>query len=372
MKSQTFRLDDIARRVVHAAPEVYFELLSPVNPPSDVTWACWSPEQFDVWSGTHARTNIRRLDTQLAPSRWLPDLGYTCVTINLHELFASELQSAARSSPVSRASTCIAHLIHHAFPALPPADIVIMATELRMRQAPRKVKPSWGDVLLLATASATPGAALTRGRDRNGVLRFEQSRALFDLDPNDPQFAHPRCWPLVCLSPNVSADQILQRHGQIARLQREHHVTFPGVSLLLASVGRARFPKDRRFDLLEEYAVNDAAAQSALPLGHMTEQERNQLWIDAEARQRRLHEERLKAAEEQGESRGRLAGKREGKLEGKREGVLKGKREGVLETARLVLAGTMDPEQVEAEMSKLTKLKTADTIQRALAKLLAR
>jgi hypothetical protein len=176
------------------------------------------------------------------------------------------------------------------------------------------------------------------------VLRFEPSRALFDLDPNDPQFAHPRCWPLVCLSPNVSPEQILKRHDQIAHLQREHHVTFPGVSLLLGHVGRARFPKDRRFDLLEEYAVNDATAQSAFHLGHLTEQERNQLWIDAEARQRRLHEERLKAAEEKG----------------------------VLDTARLVLAGKLSPDELEAEMSKLRKLKSADAIQRALVKLLAR
>jgi hypothetical protein len=85
------------RRIVHAAPEVYFELLSPVNPPSDVTWESWSPASFDVWSCAQARREIRRLDTQLAPSRWLPDVGYSCVTINLHELFASELQSAARS-----------------------------------------------------------------------------------------------------------------------------------------------------------------------------------------------------------------------------------------------------------------------------------
>ena len=46
--------------------------------------------------------------------------------------------------------------------------------------------------------------------------------------------------------------------------------------------------------------MNDAAAQSALPLGHMTEQERSQLLIDAEERQRRLHEERLEAAGEKG------------------------------------------------------------------------
>ena len=90
--------------------------------------------------------------------------------------------------------------------------------------------------------------------------------------------------------------------------------------------------------------MNDATAQSAFHLGHLTEQERNQLLLDAEERQRRLHEERLKAAEEKG----------------------------VLDTARLVLAGKLSPDELEAEMSKLGKWKTADAMQRALFKLLAR
>jgi hypothetical protein len=356
MKLPDLRLDDIARFVVHCAPEVYFELLSPVNPPSEVTWETWSPDSVDVWSCAQARTSIRRLDTQLAPARWLPDLGYVCITIDVHELWVSELQSAARMAPVSRASTCIAHLTLQAFPKPPLGDIAITATELRMRQAPRLITSSQE-----AAHSRTEGTASrssSRGRARNGVLRFERSSALFELDPNDPQFAHPRCWPLVCLSPNVSADQILQRYDRLASLQQEHDAAFPDVHLLLGYVGRARFPKDRRFDLLEEYAVNEAAAQSALQLGHMTERERNQLWLDAEQRQRRLHEERIKAAEEKARS------------EGERKGRAEGERKGLLDAAPLLLASVLSPEELEAQMSKIAKLKTAKAIRQRLEQLL--
>ena len=367
MKSQNLRLDDIARQIVHFAPEVYFELLSPVNPPAHIAWNVWLPSDGDVWSGAYARTNVRRLDTQLAPSRWLPDVGYVCVTIDLHELWASELQSAARLSPLPRASTCIAHLIRQAFPTLLQGDLVIRATELRMRKAPRRVNTSAEGVLWLRAASAGGATTLSREPGRHGALRFEPSRALFELDPDDPQFAHPRCWPLVCLSPNVSANQILQRHERLVFLQREHRVAFPGVSLLLGSVGRARFPNDRRFDLLEEYAVNEAAAQSALPWGHLTEQERSQLWIDAEERQRRLHEERIKAAEE----KGRAEGERKGRAEGERKGRAEGERKGLLNAASVLLARTLPPEKLEAEMARLAKLKSINAIQQALSKLLS-
>ena len=113
-----------------------------------------------------------------------------------------------------------------------------------------------------------------------------------------------RCWPLVCLSPNVSADDIVARWHRLTELLDQRLAAFPDVRLLLGHVGRARFPNDERFVSLVEYAVNEPASYPSFQLGHMTEQERQEILFDAEERQRRLHEARLEAAERKGREEG--------------------------------------------------------------------
>ena len=94
-----------------------------------------------------------------------------------------------------------------------------------------------------------------------------------------------------------------------------------------------------------ECAVTEAASHPAFDLGYMTEQERQQILLDADDRQRRLHEERLKAAEEGGERRG------------------------ALDTVRLLLARSMSPDNLEQTMSRLSQMATVEEIHRALSEL---
>jgi hypothetical protein len=353
MQYQPLRLDDVARSVVHYAPEVLFELFSPIHAGTTAPWYDWVPGAVDPWSSHSSRTQIRRLDTQLSPSRWLPDVAYACVAMAIHELWGAELQGRARRSRPARASTCLTHLIRQAFPLLPAGDIEVRSIELRFRQTPRAAASSdesepYNDVAWRPAERASHGERYT-----TGLLQFEASGALFELDPNDPTFAHPRCWALVCLSPNVTADEMLQRVARLAELQSQYRIAFPEVRLLLGQIGRARFPDDRRFVSLLEYAVTEAASHPAFDLGYMTEQERQQILLDADDRQRRLHEERLKAAEEEGELRGELRGK-----------LL-----GALDIARVLLARSMSPDDLEQTMSRLSQMATVEEIQAALSEL---
>ena len=103
--------------------------------------------------------------------------------------------------------------------------------------------------------------------------------------------------------------------------------------------------------------MTEAASHSAFDLGYMTEQERQQILLDADDRQRRLHEERLKAAEEEGERRG------------ERRGKLRGKLLGALDTARLLLARSMSPDDLEQTMSRLSQMATVEEIHAALSEL---
>ena len=365
MQYQPLRLDDVARSVVHYAPDVFFELFSPIHAGTTLPWYDWVPGDADAWSFQAGRTQIRRLDTQLSPSRWLPDVAYACVARANHELWGAEMQGRARRSRPARASTCIAHLIRQAFPLLPAGDIEVRGIELRFRQAPRLTASSRDSEPHADVAWHPMGRASHGDRYTTGLLQFEASGALFELDPNDPTFAHPRCWALVCLSPNVTADEIVQRVARLAELQSLYRIAFPEVRLLLGQIGRARFPNDRRFVSLLEYAVTEAASHPAFDLGYMTEQERQQILLDADDRQRRLHEERLKAAEQEGKRQGELEGERRGERRGKRRGKLLG----ALDTARLMLARNMSPDDLEQTMSRLSQMTTVEEIHRALSEL---
>lgn len=344
MQHTTFRLDDIARDVTHYAPEVLFELYAPLEAPCAVTWHEWTPALNESWRGWTVRTDIRRLDTQMSPQRWLPDVAYTCVARGIHEFWGCELQSAARHYPTARASTCFAQLSGQAFPKLPLGHIESRLIEVRTLHAPR-----------IAAALPEPKTAfrrrrhtvlrdpVERDRSREGLLRFEPSDALCKLDPNDRRFSHPRCWPLVCLSHLVSADHIVLRLARLEELEKSHAVPFSEVRLLLGYVGRVRFPKDARIERAMEYIVNDSAAHSAMDFGHMTEEERRRILMDAKERQTRIHEESLKDA--------------------KRAGLQEGER-----NVLLALAARLAPER----LAELEAMADTDELQRAVFALAGR
>jgi hypothetical protein len=367
MQYSPFRLDDIARDIFHFAPEALFELYAPVEAACAVTWQDWCPDRERQWRGMTVRTDIRRLDTQLSPQRWLPDASYACLARDIHEFWACELQSVARHHPRVRASTCLAKLLRQAFPELPPGGIESRALEVRTVHAPRvarqlpQAKAVFRRQRLVSVSNPAPPA-----RDREGLLRFEPSDALCTLDPWDRRFSHPRYWPFVCLSQRVTADHLALRLARLVELEKTFAIPFTEVRLLLGYVGRVRFPKDTRFASTMEHTVNESAAHSALDFGHMTEEERHRILLDANERQTRIYEERLKAAER----RGLVEGERLGLVEGERRGLVEGERLGLLDAARAALSVHRPAVEVESAVSALQQCTSNDEIKLALGKLL--
>ena len=350
MQYSPFRLDDIARDIFHFAPEALFELYAPVEAECAMTWQDWCPDRDTQWRGMTVRTDIRRLDTQLSPQRWLPDASYACLARDIHEFWACELQSVARHHPRVRASTCLAKLLRQAFPELPPGGIESRALEVRTVHAPRVARqlPQAKAVFRrqrLVSANPAPPA-----RDREGLLRFEPSDALCTLDPWDRRFSHPRYWPFVCLSQRVTADHLALRLARLVEFEKTFAIPFTEVRLLLGYVGRVRFPKDSRFASTMEHTVNESAAHRALDFGHMTEEERHRILLDANERQTRIYEERLKAAE--------------------RKGLVEGESRGLLDAARAALSVHRPAGEVESAVSALQQCTSNDEIKLALGKLL--
>ena len=181
-----------------------------------------------------------------------------------------------------------------------------------------------------------------------GPCCFVPSDRLIRINPNDLRFAHPDCWPFVCLSPRVSANHIVERYNRLLELERLYQEPFPEVRLLLGLVGRARFDNDPRFTMMMENAVNDAHASTVMNFGYMTERERRKILLDANERQTRLIEERLRQAAELGEQRG------------------------ALKTARAVLSDLLAPVEFDQAMVDLARLETCDAIHAALLEILTR
>ena len=354
MKSKSLRLDDAARAVIHYCPEALFELYDPVECSAGMMWSKWQPSTNDESEVNRVRTMIRRLDTQLAPSRWIPDAAYSCEVPWGSQLWACELQSTARHAPLSRAGTCMAHLLRQAYPALPAGGIETRAIEVRIRRAPM-LPPRRG--------SQKPGLHGAKVTDKHllsteGLCCFVPSDRLIKINPNDPRFGHPSYWPFVCLSPRVSANHIEERYKRLLELELLYQVPFPEVRLLLGLVGRARFTNDPRFTLMMENAVNDAHASTVMNFGYMTERERRQILLDANERQTRLMAERIRQAAELGEQLGEQRGEQ------------RGEQHGALKTARAVLSALRAPAEVEQAMVDLTRLETCDAINAALLEIL--
>jgi hypothetical protein len=353
MKYKSLRLDDAARSVIHFCPEALFELYAPVESIPTVIWSRWRPTADDDASSACVRTNIRRLDTQLSPSRWMPDVAYACEVPWASQLWGCEMQARARRFPPSRASTCMAHLLRQAYPVLPVGQIETRAIEVRTSHAPKLVTPKVASRNRFRRAEQQRrGGVLDSSTGMEGLTSFVASGALLAIDPHDRRFSHPARWPFVCLSPRVSANQIVERHDRLLELERTFLMPFPEVRLLLGLVGRARFADDSRFHLIMENTVNDANASTAMNFGHMTEQERRQILLDANERQTRLLEERLRQAAENGKQLGELRG--------------------ALETARTALTVFLTPAELDQAMAQLAQLGTGESIHAALAEFLTR
>jgi hypothetical protein len=344
MKHNVIRLDDVARTVVHFFPEAVMELFVPIEDLLATTWWEWQPMSQDRSSPWQNRSQLRRLDTQLSPARWLPDASYACLARGKAQLWGVELQSRARRAPAARASTCMALLLQQAFPAMPITEIESRSIEIRTLRAPRFERVHERGLL----QSRSVKALLTRPPYRTnleqlGLVKFERTDALLRLDPNDPRFVHPLCWPLVCLSKRASADHIVLRHDRLRQLEKLCATPFTEVRLLLGLVGQARFPQDERFRTMTELSMHDNATPETLNFGHLTEQERCQILLEATARQTRIFNERLDTARQQGK----------------------------LELARKVLARTLSSSALEVAMDHLSGLESAEAIDDALMAMIA-
>ena len=150
----------------------------------------------------------------------------------------------------------------------------------------------------------------------------------------------------------------MMRLARLMELEKTCWIPFTEVRLLLGYVGRVRFPRDSRFASAVEHTVNESAAHSSLDFGHMTEAERHRILLDANERQTRLYEERLKE------------GERRGLEEGERRGLEEGERRGLLAAARAVLSVRRSAGEVDSAISVLERCATNDEIKVTLTNLL--
>jgi predicted transposase YdaD len=98
----------------------------------------------------------------------------------------------------------------------------------------------------------------------------------------------------------------------------------------------------------------------------MTEEERHRILLDANERQTRLYEERLKEAERKGLEEG----ERRGLVDGERRGLEEGERRGLLAAARAVLSVRRSASEVDSAISALEQCTGNDEIKVALTSLL--
>jgi hypothetical protein len=242
MQHADIRLDDAARAVVHFFPQAMMELFDPVEELLRVAWHSWQPSGQDRLPSWSNRTYVRRLDTQLAPARWSPDAGYACTARSTDQIWGWELQSRWRNAPLARAGTCLIQLWRQGDAALSVLQVEVRLIEVRTQQAPRPLRllPSASRGTHTSLAAGLPGRQ-AEPLNLLGLVQFVSTDALLKLSPDDGRFVHPWCWPLVCLSRQVSADQIMFRHRRLMDLEATHATSFIEVRLLLGLVGRANF-----------------------------------------------------------------------------------------------------------------------------------
>jgi flagellar biosynthesis/type III secretory pathway protein FliH len=106
--------------------------------------------------------------------------------------------------------------------------------------------------------------------------------------------------------------------------------------------------------------MNNPAVENALDFGHMTEEERRRILLDAKEQRLRIQEERLQEAE------------RRGLAEGERKGLVEGERRGLLDATRMTLTLSLPADEVNPALESLERLNSIEQIRAAIAELVNR
>ena len=343
-------LDDLARYVVHSAPEPFFDLLR---------WVAAPPRPY---------TALTRLDAQAAPDRRRPDLVYLGQQSESADAWVVELHARADQWRADRASMAAGLAWNQCRRLHPDGSLLVRLVQTRTLQRARHEGLESDDRLQQAVNDHPCG--VVRWYTTNRLVRDGPWTAV--LRDN------PLAWPLLALCPYISADEVAarsellgalrQRAGDDPELDRTHS--------LLRYVGRARFPKDQRF--IEEEAMTMINAMSApQPWGQLHPEEVENHVARAKAEHRRQMEEMRARGERRGKKRGLHIGKRIGRVEGKQIGLSEGKQIGLSEgkqiglsegrrTSLLHLAARIDARRAQ----ELEAIKDLDALEDAVVALL--
>ena len=313
-----FRLDDLSRLAFHSDPETGFHLFA-------------SPELSGV------RTEIVRLDTQLAPFRRLPDVMYVCRRGEVWEIWIIEFQSRSRIWPDARASECVIDAVLRVCNPAAFSSYEIRVVEVRIREASQHDH-----------RQSTDQIRTYRGRP-DGLLCFQPSNVLVDAHPSDPRFASSATWPFLAFSRHVSADHVLEMHIRLGACADALAPEKIMQRQLLGHVGRARFTDDRRMWQLDEALMNLNSAR-------ISPHERRDRLTDEEWRL--LVDDAIVRAYTELPERDRI-----NRLEGIEDGKLEGKLEGAREFARRALSALVPAERLSSMLLDVERLQTPEEIQ---------
>jgi hypothetical protein len=225
----------------------------------------------------------RRLDTQLHDTRWLPDAAYLVHSSDEDWLVLIEGQSVGSHWPSPRAT----RVLHSLLKMIENSSDWCAARllEVRLEQRHR-----------------------TAGRRRPvGLVHFEPSNRLLDVDPRDAPFCEPEWWVFTGFAASATPQLIAERvHGLHVRSMRTGHESLFPLALLLGLCGRVRFPNNAECEAaVKELAMNQTQPLIKFPGPGMTAEERAELevWMeqiraDMREKARLRHEEEARLAEE--------------------------------------------------------------------------
>ena len=261
------RLDDLFRSLLHLQPGNALQLLCDLPPMGE-----------DV-----EQVVARRLDTQLHDTRWLPDAAYLVHSSDEDWLVLIEGQSVGSHWPSPRAT----RVLHSLLKMIENSSDWCAARllEVRLEQRHR-----------------------TAGRRRPvGLVHFEPSNRLLDVDPRDAPFCEPEWWVFTGFAASATPQLIAERvHGLHVRSMRTGHESLFPLALLLGLCGRVRFPNNAECEAaVKELAMNQTQPLIKFPGPGMTAEERAELevWMeqiraDMREKARLRHEEEARLAEE--------------------------------------------------------------------------
>jgi hypothetical protein len=326
MTPAPLRLDTIVRWIVHQIPDLALPYLSGRT------------------GELHKFRNFRRLDTQLAPSRYSPDTAYTFEFDGVQEVIIVEAQKRAIVPPPWRASTCAVQTIQQLTEFQYLDRVRVRLLEARTGQRHR--------VSSRHTAQA-------RSSGEEGVISFTKTSVLLQGDTRNRFFDDPQTWPILGINLATSADRILELHN--LTFQRDTTKgEYSMVRVLLGAVGRARFPNNPRLRSLYEASMRQAISQPHPQWGYMTIEEVKQLLGLAPLSRK----DAFRVSKAGAMLKGRTLGRRKGRLEGQLDGALT--------AAEAMLSAVLTPSELADAMAILAQQTSGDDVARLAREILMR